>query len=156
MRSRLTTFWSDLKTTDSGCREWTGGKNDRGYGTIYFKGKVCRTHRVAWELANGPILNGLHVLHHCDNPLCCNPDHLFLGTNLDNIADKTAKGRAFNGRASLTHCPQAHPYSEANTYIPPSGGRHCRICMKARESDRRPGGSHPRVRRMALVSGVSL
>ncbi|MGH7024521.1 MAG: HNH endonuclease signature motif containing protein [Caulobacteraceae bacterium] len=51
-------------------------------------------HRLAWELANGPIPDGLLILHKCDNPVCCNPDHLFLGTAADNHADCAAKGRA--------------------------------------------------------------
>jgi hypothetical protein len=67
-----------------------------------------RTHRVAWELAFGPIPEGLWVLHHCDNPPCVRPDHLFLGTNLDNVQDKCRKGRGavlsgvLNGRAKLS------------------------------------------------------
>jgi DNA-binding CsgD family transcriptional regulator len=63
-------------------------------------------HRVAWFLEHGSIPAGQHVLHRCDNRLCCNPAHLFLGTNLDNIADRHAKGRTArgsdNGRARLT------------------------------------------------------
>lgn len=60
-------------------------------------GSPVPTHRVAWELVNGPIPGGLHVLHRCDNRKCQNPAHLFLGTNSDNIADKVAKGRAPKG-----------------------------------------------------------
>jgi hypothetical protein len=86
----------------NGCLEWQGCTGDDGYGQIGDgAGKVVRTHRAAWELANGPIPDGLHVLHHCDNPPCGETEpseaypegHLFLGTNDDNVADKMAKGR---------------------------------------------------------------
>jgi hypothetical protein len=55
-----------------------------------------------WELTNGPIPAGMHVCHHCDNPPCCNPAHLFLGTNTDNIKDRVAKGRSGHTNAKLT------------------------------------------------------
>lgn len=54
---------------------------------------MWRANRAAWVLVNGPIPDGMLVCHHCDNPPCCNPAHLFLGTNSDNIADRDAKGR---------------------------------------------------------------
>ena len=78
----------------TGCLEFVGGKRGKGYGCITVRtGHTSGAHRVAWELANGPIPAGLYVLHRCDNRPCCNPSHLFLGTNRDNIADMIAKGR---------------------------------------------------------------
>lgn len=77
------------------CHPWTGTLSG-GYGRIGEGGRGCRilyTHRVAWELANGPIPDGLDVLHACDNPPCCNVRHLSLGTHADNMADMAAKGR---------------------------------------------------------------
>ena len=68
----------------------------RGYGEIgagRAGAGVLRAHRLAWEFAYGPIPTGAQVLHRCDNPPCCNPSHLFLGTHQDNMADKVAKGR---------------------------------------------------------------
>ena len=78
---------------NTGCIEWTGYKNKKGYGVIKIKNKVHLAHRVAWELANGPIPDALLVLHKCDNPSCINPAHLFTGSNADNMADMVKKGR---------------------------------------------------------------
>jgi hypothetical protein len=82
------------------CWEWSGGRHGKGYGQ--FGNPTTKAHRVAWELYRGPVPDGLHVLHSCDNPPCVNPNHLFLGTNLDNVNDKVAKGRAksLRGEAS--------------------------------------------------------
>ena len=89
------------------CSVWTSERDKKGYGLIYRPGAPrLRAHRAAWELANGPIPDGLFVLHACDNPPCCNTAHLFLGTKADNNADMYSKGRAAlgsrNGHAKLT------------------------------------------------------
>ncbi len=84
------------------CHLWTARTNKSGYGTVNINGKMLLAHRVAWEIANGPIPASLWVLHNCpggDNPACCNPDHLWLGTHADNMADMVAKGR----QGSRTH-----------------------------------------------------
>jgi hypothetical protein len=77
------------------CWLWTGARGRKGYGQFYVEpGKApAKAHRFAWEQANGPIPDGLHVLHGCDNPPCVNPACLFLGTNADNQADMRSKGR---------------------------------------------------------------
>lgn len=77
----------------TGCWEWQGYRDPVGYG------RICRTlmHRHAWKLAHGDIPVGLCVLHRCDNPPCVNVDHLFLGTQADNLRDMTAKGRRRHG-----------------------------------------------------------
>ncbi len=76
------------------CWEWYGSHDEHGYGHINIgKNKKEKTHRLSWEFANGPIPDGLCVLHHCDNPKCVRPDHLFIGTTKDNIQDCIAKGR---------------------------------------------------------------
>ena len=82
-----------LRVMPSGCWEWQGHRNKDGYGTIWKGTSMALTHRALWEEVNGPIPEGLLVLHTCDNPPCCNPEHLFLGTQADNNADMVAKGR---------------------------------------------------------------
>jgi len=85
-------FWSLVEKT-SDCWVWRGGFDSRGYGRIYRNGKRRGTHRISYEMANGPITNGLFVCHHCDNRPCVKPDHLFLGTHIDNMQDSVKKGR---------------------------------------------------------------
>jgi len=79
---------------DGDCWPFVGARDPKGYGRISVRNKALLTQRVAWELANGPIPEGMHVLHRCDNPPCVNPAHLFLGSNHDNMQDKVRKGRA--------------------------------------------------------------
>lgn len=87
-------FWSKVnKDTDNGCWEWTGLLNDNGYGRFSFEGKPQRAHRISWFLTYGSFPK-LHLLHSCDNPLCVNPKHLREGTDLDNMQDRSNRGRA--------------------------------------------------------------
>ena len=125
-----------LVVRESGCIEWTGYTIRCGYGRTPANGKQTLTHRLAWELANGPIPDGLFVLHSCDNPPCCNIEHLWLGTKGDNNADRDAKGRGgSSANGAKNYCKHGHPYDEVNTYIRPRGGRVCRTCT--REAQRR-------------------
>jgi hypothetical protein len=90
-------FWSHVHKTNT-CWLWTGRTNPtRGYGRMYYNRHDTDTHRIAWELMHGPIPTDMVVCHRCDNPPCVNPDHLFLGTHADNVADKVAKGRQAKG-----------------------------------------------------------
>ena len=86
----------------TGCNNWTKCLGRDGYGLIKINGKTERVHRVSYELHNGPIPEEMLVLHRCDNRKCCNPEHLFLGTNQDNVNDMMAKGRRGKGNAILT------------------------------------------------------
>ena len=110
-------FWAKVTGPPGECWPWIGAAHDKGYGEVGLDGGVVRTHRLAYTLAVGPIPKGMHVLHHCDNPACCNPGpgHLFLGTNQDNMRDKVAKGRQAKGDRSGA---RLHPESV------PRGDRH--------------------------------
>lgn len=79
----------------SGCWRWIAATMGKGYGYFRVGAKLHGAHRVAYELYKGPIGNK-HVLHTCDNPWCVNPEHLFLGTNKENVLDMMAKGRAYD------------------------------------------------------------
>ena len=109
-----TRLWSRVDKSTTECWLWTGAKDSFGCGRITVNGKNAHVPRVVWTLINGPIPPGLGyhgtvVRHKCDNPLCCKPDHLLLGTHADNMADmrlrggrKGAAAGEKNGRAKLT------------------------------------------------------
>ena len=117
---------------NSGCLLWEGGIHHQPasripqhgllqlYGYIRLRGKMAGVHRVMYEAAYGPIPVGSQILHRCDVRLCCNPDHLFLGTNDENHADKAAKDR---GRKKLTHAKAKEIRAMASN----SGLTHSRI-----------------------------
>jgi hypothetical protein len=101
-------YWK-LKTRSrhmaDGCIEWTRATNTQGYGVIRIDSANLLVHRAAWAIANGPIPEGMCVLHACDNPLCHNVDHLFLGTRQENLADMRRKNR----QRSYEDCVGAPP-----------------------------------------------
>jgi hypothetical protein len=159
-------FWERVQRgAAEDCWPWARGCDSRGYGTFWFQGKQHGAHRMAFAFTHGPIPRGIWVLHHCDNPPCCNPAHLFLGVAADNTADMWEKGRqgldpdATRARhRAVTHCPAGHEYTEANTYRYPDGRRKCRACdaeaaaeaqqtekrrAQKREAQRRYRQAHP-------------
>lgn len=107
-------FEKYIDRSDS-CHIWTGAKN-RGYGVFTIKHQCYRANRMAWELAYGPIPDGLMVLHNCpggDNPSCVNPAHLWLGDDAANMADRDAKGRQARGERNGKYTrPESTPRGE--------------------------------------------
>jgi hypothetical protein len=97
---RVENFWKKVNKTES-CWIWTGAKNKKGYGSFGVQAnKTMSAHRFAWRWAYGEVPDNMQILHRCDNPSCVNPNHLFLGTNLDNVLDRENKGRGNQPRGS--------------------------------------------------------
>jgi len=113
-KTQFQKFWEKvLLDDDDKCWEWRASKSRKGYGNFYLsighsKSKHCLAHRMAWKLTYGDIPEGLQVCHHCDNPGCVNPGHLFVGTNRDNILDAKKKGRLANRKG------EKHPGAKLN------------------------------------------
>lgn len=127
-------FWEKVQKSD-GCWTWTGSRYHNGYGYLHFgtrtERKPLRAHRVSWELHNGDILDGLWVLHRCDNPSCVRPDHLFLGDRKANMEDCSRKGRTCKiGYSRRTHCAQGHAFTPENTRLTKVGHRKCKECER--------------------------
>ncbi len=145
----LEQFLQRVNKVPGGCWLWTGAKTCHGYGKIKRHGKDTTAHRVSWELHFGPIPNlhsgphGTCVCHSCDVRLCVNPEHLWLGSIQDDMADKAKKNRvslvgayaAAAARLAKTHCINGHPLSGDNLYLHKDGRRGCIICRKS--ADRR-------------------
>src|SRR5689334_12116829 len=123
-------FWEKVHRTET-CWEWKGSRSKpMGYGRITTRnGSVELAHRISWMLFRGDIPTGQYVLHHCDNPPCVNPEHLFLGTYSDNNLDMAHKGRHW--QVIKTVCRNGHPFDIANTYRTNKGHRQCRKCRNA-------------------------
>jgi hypothetical protein len=109
-------FWLRVeKGQPDKCWEWQGYRTWNGYGLLQSRSispQPLLAHRIAWELINGEIPAGRHILHHCDNPSCCNPSHLFIGTQRDNNKDRDQKKRTASGDRNGA---RTHP--EKNSFI---------------------------------------
>jgi hypothetical protein len=130
-------LWSHVdRGSDAECWNWRDSVNRWGYGKVIDGGVRLTSSRAAWTVTFGPIPDSKWVLHTCDNPRCCNPKHLYLGTVLENNRDMIARGRRpySPGKAHLTECPNGHAYSRDNTRIVTKDGkpgRQCIACAKA-------------------------
>lgn len=98
-----TRFWTKVNVSGGpeACWPWIAGRFASGYGAFKRGDKIVRAHRVAYELYRGPVADGMHVLHSCDNPVCCNPRHLRVGTHGDNMRDRQARGLYPKGRRRM-------------------------------------------------------
>ena len=132
-RKTLQEFYDARVVKKDGCWAWVGRKDSNGYGLVQLGRGLPRTgaHRVSWQLYYGEDPGKLFVCHRCDNPECTNPDHLFLGTQSDNLQDAKKKGRLSSPghawRGKRTHCQRGHPFDLANTKVH-KGVRLCRKC----------------------------
>lgn len=116
---------------ESGCWEWQGHVNNRGYGMISVPGgSPALVHRVSYEEDSGPIQAGLVIDHLCRNTRCVNPAHLEAVTQRENILRGTSPAAK---QVAQTHCIHGHEFTEDNTYAIPTGGRMCRTCKRLRD-----------------------
>lgn len=131
---QTTRFWSKVDKSGE-CWTWTGAHDRRGYGWFKRDRKMVKAHRLSWEMVHGPIQDGMFCCHHCDNPKCIRPGHLFLGTPRDNMRDMVAKGRhsrvrgeKVNGakltEAKVIACHQRKAAGESTSAIAKSLGVH--------------------------------
>ncbi len=129
-------FLAGLMFMPGGCIEWAKATNRDGYGKFQIGGKTVAVHRYAWERMNGPIPDGMFILHACDNPPCCNTSHMSLGDNAANMQDMLAKGRGWNQKK--TRCPYGHPL---DSVVSTTGWRYCGECNRISARARRLGVS---------------
>jgi hypothetical protein len=142
--SLVTRFWRKVTKSD-GCWEWTDYTRS-GYGSLSFKDRERRTHRLSWLLHFGAIRDGLFVLHSCDNRRCVRPDHLFLGAQLNNVRDMWKKGRASE---PPKHAGIQHPMATKSDDIVARARELRAIGIKQRDVARQLGVSQATVWRWA-------
>ncbi len=147
-------FWAKvLRSADSECWGWTAA-TVQGYGVIGLSHRGTGNmlaHRYSYLIHKGPIPDGMEVCHTCDNPPCCNPAHLFLGSHTDNMDDAYAKGRLLTPpfailNLSKTHCVNGHAYTADNTGVTREKNgrtsRRCRTCSREQMRQYRAAQQH--------------
>jgi len=130
---------SSCLVNERGCWIWQGHTFKNGYGMTCYRRDTVPVHRQMFKLLKGPLDRWEYACHSCDTKACCNPDHLWKGTPLDNQVDSVMKGR--NGEQQVTHCPRGHAYEGDNIVwkVAASGrpARDCVICTRKRDKVRK-------------------
>jgi HNH endonuclease len=138
------------------CWTWLGAKLHDGRGCIWHDGRMITAPRAALLVSGVDVPPEMFVCHHCDNPNCVNPAHLFVGTHTDNMRDASAKGRLKN--QTKTHCRAGHPLSGDNLTHDSYGGRRCKIChrenQRRHDAKRRAAGNGSRARERRRVDAA--
>jgi hypothetical protein len=163
MKSAEERFWAKVaRGASDECWEWTAGKNGVGYGVLVAKTTKPTihvvAHRYSLQLATGQTGQGLYACHHCDNPGCVNPRHLFWGTQADNMRDARLKGRT-RGAPRQTRCKRGHELDAANR----NAFGQCKRCNSERMLRRyhadivksRAMQNEQKRRRKVLIEGAS-
>lgn len=119
------------------CIEWPGYKNKCGYGVKWFNGRPWIASRYVFLQKTGIDPGKKCVLHKCDNPSCVNIDHLYLGDQKQNAADRSARNRWKNQNVNKQYCKNGHKFDKENTYVRPSGIRVCKACQRRRMREHR-------------------
>lgn len=140
-RSEASRFWDKVdRSNPNGCWPWIGARNAKGYGRFWCFGRQVTASRIAWLIANGTEMPADRLAcHTCDNPCCCNPDHIWPGTALDNHRDSLSKGRQKRvgvGPIPMpAHCRKGHELTPDNVISVPRGWR-CKTCFRASQTIR--------------------
>jgi hypothetical protein len=142
-------IWSHVAVgTARECWPYQGRLTTKGYGQFYFNGRRHSAHRVAYELAIGPVPSGAQLDHLCRNRACCNPSHL------EPVSPKEDTRRSPIHNGAKTHCPHGHPYSAENTRRY-RGSRYCRTCQNRPQSSRDGGPGCPGMARGSSASPLN-
>ncbi len=141
--SDISRFWAKVQKTEA-CWIWQAARQRKGYGRFGIKKLTVSAHRFSWILVRGEIPLGLCICHHCDNPPCVNPDHLFLGTNADNTRDSINKGRL---SLNAVH-GEAHPNNKLLASTVLAIRREVVVGISMRELARRYNVSHVTIQRI--------
>jgi len=131
-------FWSGVAIKQpTECWLWQRAVDTGGYGNFSVRHRNIRAHRISCALKHGPIPAGFMVLHNCDTPACCNPDHVYVGTAKQNMDDQVLRKRQVNVRKTV--CIRGHPLTDENITNWPSRPRQrcCPICQKMRTERKR-------------------
>lgn len=130
-------FWAKVDKQQD-CWIWAGSKMKDGYGHLGVERKMVLAHRFSYELSCGPVPDGMHLHHVCENQSCVRPDHLRVVSPIEH-KELTPRSIAYQA-SQKTHCPQGHPYNEENTYIDKRGSRNCRVCHRLSYHRRKKAG----------------